>query len=889
MQCGDLMYRRAPIMTRGSSQAAVADKAAASSSTREAIHSGHFMVSDFEAEAQDDEDLVAVPVDDDESRHAIVPAPVDPAPGTAGQRDAPRISARGDLKVSLFIDSSLTKLFQCMTVAYRQKLTSPKWNRFKGIRIRWKDKIRLNNVIWRCWHMQFIRKENTFVCQFASPLDHDMHNKPEAVVLEGKYWKRKLATVTAEYKKWRMFYKNKIMGWTPKDGDHLLGDIDMFEWHPDSNESCNPMMVDEDYMDLMSDTLFSSIAQQPFPFPNPREIARAGLAEFIQPGLVQLQPNIDDYMDTIEPLHSLHELLNSSSKLASVPEEPNSLNALESNLFRPEAPRNMDLTQNTSLASQSQTQSSHNDSFPDISLQYSNKIFGDSPNFISSRQQQQQQQQQSPAQQNQPFFFTAQDPMINQTQLPAQAQTIALTPQLSALLQESPAQNVQDHNQLSPATSSKPVQVSKSGNQGNFAVPNMNKQVKRRSHSGSSLLTNTSTPRMTSQLSMSSINLTTSQTQATAVTTDGNALLAQLLQPVQPQQQPSQQPQTYYNKPILPAPSPQQTQILTPVLVSPLALTMPGVKTTSPDLSRTSHQLANLQPKPSQNQLSGNQNDLRETASTSAVTSASFNVSPLSPPKSFRPKNDQERTQYKNFGTPREALFKNEMRRVCHINAEQKRRCNIQSGFQTLQSLIPQISQSPSAKLSKAALLHKGAEYIKQLRQDRNNLKDEIALLRSEIDSLNTSISNVQALLPASGAPVSHQRSTRMMEMFDDYVRVCTLQNWKFWVFSFLMRPLLVSYSATVSTANLDEMVRTVMQWVEQHCTLSELRPAVLNALKNICTATDILTDPSKLPEQATRAVTEQQQQQQYGHSSSSAGPSSPQSPLGGTLSYSLH
>lgn len=37
---------------------------------------------------------------------------------------------------------------------FRQKLTSPKWNRFRGIRLRWKEKIRLNNVIWRCWHLQ---------------------------------------------------------------------------------------------------------------------------------------------------------------------------------------------------------------------------------------------------------------------------------------------------------------------------------------------------------------------------------------------------------------------------------------------------------------------------------------------------------------------------------------------------------------------------------------------------------------------------------------------------------------------------------------------------------------------------------------------------------------
>lgn len=29
----------------------------------------------------------------------------------------------------------------------------------------------------------------------------------QAVVLEGKYWKRKLSAVTAEYKRWRIFYQ----------------------------------------------------------------------------------------------------------------------------------------------------------------------------------------------------------------------------------------------------------------------------------------------------------------------------------------------------------------------------------------------------------------------------------------------------------------------------------------------------------------------------------------------------------------------------------------------------------------------------------------------------------------------------------------------------------
>ena len=66
-----------------------------------------------------------------------------------------------------------------------------------------------------------ILKQKALVCQFAPPLDVDQHNKPEAVVMEGKYWKRKLSTVAAEYKKWRLFYRNKIMGWT----HHMPADL----------------------------------------------------------------------------------------------------------------------------------------------------------------------------------------------------------------------------------------------------------------------------------------------------------------------------------------------------------------------------------------------------------------------------------------------------------------------------------------------------------------------------------------------------------------------------------------------------------------------------------------------------------------------------------------
>lgn len=52
------------------------------------------------------------------------------------------------------IDGSLTKLFECMSLAYSGKITSPRWKSFKGLKLKLKDKIRLNNIIWRAWHIQ---------------------------------------------------------------------------------------------------------------------------------------------------------------------------------------------------------------------------------------------------------------------------------------------------------------------------------------------------------------------------------------------------------------------------------------------------------------------------------------------------------------------------------------------------------------------------------------------------------------------------------------------------------------------------------------------------------------------------------------------------------------
>lgn len=131
-------------------------------------------------------------------------------------------------------------------------------------------------------------------------------------------------------------------------------------------------------------------------------------------------------------------------------------------------------------------------------------------------------------------------------------------------------------------------------------------------------------------------------------------------------------------------------------------------------------------------QSQGSPSSPKDVSSPQALSLSPLNSpvslgSPLSPSRGYI-KGDSERGHYK------------EHKRVGHIHAEQKRRYNIKNGFDMLQSLIPQLNQNPNAKSSKAAMLQKGADYIRQLRTERNQLKEEMDNLRSQIERLNMSI-----------------------------------------------------------------------------------------------------------------------------------------------------
>ncbi|VDN57196.1 unnamed protein product [Dracunculus medinensis] len=109
---------------------------------KETIHSGHFMTSN----PHTDELILC---DDEPVERRLLRIFI-------SQEDKPVTFFKFGPKQtkSIAIDVSLHKLNKCIKVAYN-KMTTPKWKNFQGFKLRRKQQIRLNNVIWRAYYMQF--------------------------------------------------------------------------------------------------------------------------------------------------------------------------------------------------------------------------------------------------------------------------------------------------------------------------------------------------------------------------------------------------------------------------------------------------------------------------------------------------------------------------------------------------------------------------------------------------------------------------------------------------------------------------------------------------------------------------------------------------------------
>jgi len=149
------------------------------------------------------------------------------------------------------------------------------------------------------------------------------------------------------------------------------------------------------------------------------------------------------------------------------------------------------------------------------------------------------------------------------------------------------------------------------------------------------------------------------------------------------------------------------------------------------------------------------------------------------------------------------------------------------------------------------------AEHCKKLKLERAKMRLEIDQLNSEIKSLDAEINSCQSQLPANGLMpgMSQHRAEQTRDQLNQYIANRTLNNWKFWIFGFIVRPLFETYDNSISTSCASQFQQSLLAWLEEHCSLLVLRRAVLNSIREIGTSTSVLSDPSKLPHEATQAA----------------------------------
>uniref|UniRef100_A0A8C5P6F4 MLX interacting protein like n=1 Tax=Leptobrachium leishanense TaxID=445787 RepID=A0A8C5P6F4_9ANUR len=725
------------------------------------------------------------------------------------------------------------------TIYFCGKLVSPKWKNFKGLRLMWSDKIRLNNAIWRAWYIQYVEKKKSPVCGFVTPLDGlegDDHRKPEAVVLEGNYWKRRIEAVIKEYNKWRIYYKKRLRK-LHQEGKPCLEQKGDPSWRGGECTGCprledvrhneDEMLYDLDYfLTDISDTLFTTAHGLPPTYTSP-DCDYSGNADMIQPGLATLQPNLDDFMDISDffgprplppqaPLcfqdhhciSSFNEGPNTQQHSAVVsqriPQIHSSYGSRTDSCFS-SPPLSSDFV-STTVPCASSSNASSGKTLPHYPVP-SNNFPTDS--FTSPSPLSVQCISQSLSVQDQDLLYTP----IPGSKHPYNT---AVDP---SVLNQTTAPPI--HRDLYPVYAETSTNVDST-----HIFPMPKPRGRAPSHKSRRHAPEDST----------SSTLNNNQSHITAKPDSS-----------------SQPPSCRATAPNA-TPGGRSDSLSFPNIAPAPPALMPPTTQCALGFSPPPHPQIFLSPV------------FCARSSTSVSGSSSFSCPPLLPKtERLSPTSVCGGEKKDSLGAPslqgpnswcRNEGKKVENRRITHISAEQKRRCNIKLGFDTLQSLVTTLHGQHNNKLSKATTLRKTAEYVCKLQQERAQMQEEAQRLRCQIQELSDGINLCQQQLPASGVPMTHQRFQHMRQMFQNYVQTRTLQNWKFWLFSMIIRPLFESFNGMVSTASIRDLRETSLEWLDQHCSLPALRPAVLSSLCQLSTSTSILTDPTIMPDQAVQAVT---------------------------------
>jgi MAX-like protein X len=149
-----------------------------------------------------------------------------------------------------------------------------------------------------------------------------------------------------------------------------------------------------------------------------------------------------------------------------------------------------------------------------------------------------------------------------------------------------------------------------------------------------------------------------------------------------------------------------------------------------------------------------------------------------------------------------------------------------QNGFDRIQQIVPSLNENKNGKTSKAQILQKTAEYIRELQDVRNRTVEELQISRNQIEILSQQISELQGELPESGValPGSLNKQEKFQQKFVSYVQQRTIENWKFYIFSMVLKPLFESYASSINTLSGDHMQNSMNDWQNKYCNLSQMR-----------------------------------------------------------------
>ena len=125
-------------------------------------------------------------------------------------------------------------------------------------------------------------------------------------------------------------------------------------------------------------------------------------------------------------------------------------------------------------------------------------------------------------------------------------------------------------------------------------------------------------------------------------------------------------------------------------------------------------------------------------------------------------------------------------------------------------------------------MLQKASEYIKDLQKAREKRLSDLDVYKREIEELSEKISECQNQLPVNGVCVmgSLNKTEKFEQKFREYVKEKTMDNWKFYLFSLILKPLFDNFVVTLNTSSMENMERTFKEWQEKYCHLVQLRPS---------------------------------------------------------------